>query len=151
MAKMRRLLWLMGWIKIPMIAFVRPKLLTINENELQLKIKLRRRTKNHLKSMYFGALAVGADIAAGLHAYYFAEMSGKKISFAFKSMNVQFLKRATSDVTFYCQQGELIASAMSSAISSQERINQMVNVYACNEEGEEIATFEMEISVKVLN
>ena len=101
--------------------------------------------------MYFGALAVGADIAAGLHAYYFAEMSGKKISFAFKSMNVQFLKRATTDVTFHCQQGQLIASAMNEAISTQERINQMVNVSAHNTDGEEVATFEMEISVKVLN
>lgn len=141
----------MGWIKIPMIAFVQPKLLVIDENELQLKIRLRRRTKNHLKSMYFGALAIGADIAAGLHAYYFAEMSGKKISFAFKSMQVQFLKRATTDVNFHCHQGQLIATAMNEAISTQERINQMVNVSAYNSEGEEVATFEMEISVKVLN
>src|SRR5690554_7252388 len=79
--KMRRLLWLMGMFKIPMIAFTRPKLMLLDDNSSQVRIKLRRRTKNHLKSMYFGSLAVGADIAAGLHAFYFAEESGVKVSF----------------------------------------------------------------------
>ncbi|HLV40710.1 MAG TPA: hypothetical protein VKY37_00395, partial [Brumimicrobium sp.] len=53
--KMRRLLWLMGMFKIPMIAFVRPKLMLLDENKSQVRIKLKRRTKNHLKSMYFGS------------------------------------------------------------------------------------------------
>src|SRR5690554_5553858 len=106
--KMRRLLWLMGMIKIPIIAFVRPKLMLLDENKSQVRIKLKRRTKNHLKSMYFGSLAVGADMAAGLHAFYFAEESGVKVSFAFKAVKAEFLKRATSDVYFNSNEGQLV-------------------------------------------
>ena len=147
--KMRRLLWLMGMFKIPMIAFVRPKLMLLDENSSQVRIKLKRRTKNHLKSMYFGSLAVGADMAAGLHAFYFAEESGVKVSFAFKAVKAEFLKRATSDVYFNSNEGQLVKKVFDEAMETKERVNQWIKVEAKNDDNEIVAIFEMEISVKV--
>ncbi len=147
--KMRWNLWLLGIFKIPMIAFLRPRLLKITDDEVFVKIKLKRRSKNHLNSMYFGALAVGADIAAGIHAFYFAKTLGFKISFAFKGMNAEFLKRAESDVIFSISEGALVKEAVELSASKQERINQHINVVAKNEEGEIVATFVMIVSVKV--
>jgi len=147
--KMRRLLWLMGMFKIPMIAFTRPKLMLLDDNSSQVRIKLRRRTKNHLKSMYFGSLAVGADIAAGLHAFYFAEESGVKVSFAFKAVKAEFLKRATSDVYFNSDEGQKVKKVFDEAMSTKERINKWIKVEAKNTAGEIVAIFDMEISVKV--
>lgn len=147
--KMRRLLWLMGVIKIPMIHFTGPKLLSINDETVRVRVKLRRRTKNHLKSMYFGALSVGADVAGGIHAYYFAKKSDQNISFAFKSMKADFLKRATSDIIFESNDGEIVQQVIKEAKSTQERVNKMVTVNAFDTERELVATFEMEISVKV--
>ena len=92
--KMRWLLFLLGFMKIPMIRYTKPKLLAIDDNTVRVKIKLRRRTKNHLSSMYFGALSVGADIAGGIQVFYFSKKMDRKVSFAFKGMNAQFLKRA---------------------------------------------------------
>lgn len=149
LSKMRRLLWLMGNVKIPMIAYVRPKLIHIDEKEAIIRIKLRRRTKNHLKSMYFGALAVGADIAAGLHAFYFAELSGEKISFVFKGVEGEFLKRPDSHVLFYSKEGQIVKEVFEKAKESGERINQWINVEAINQEQEVVAKFRMEISVRV--
>lgn len=139
----------MGIVKIPIISFVKPKLLVLNSDSVKVKIKLRRRTKNHLSSMYFGALAVGADVTAGLHAYYFAEQSGVKVSFAFKSVQADFLKRATSDVIFESNEGKSVEEVFNEALKTKERINRFVNVSALNTEQEEVATFKMEISVKV--
>src|SRR5690554_1953667 len=147
--KMRRLLWLMGMIKIPMIAFVRPKLMLLDDERSQVRIKLKRKTKNHLKSMYFGSLAVGADIAAGLHAFYFAEESGVKVSFAFKAVKAEFLKRATTDVFFNSNEGQLVKQAFDEAMSTKERVNKWIKVEAKNTDDEIVAVFEMEISVKV--
>src|SRR5690606_21072625 len=112
LSKMNWLLFLLSRFKIPMIGYIRPKLLLLNDNEVEVKIKLRRRSKNHLNSMYFGALAIGADVAAGIHTFYFSEKLGKKVSFAFKGMNAEFLKRAESDITFKCDQGEVILQAI---------------------------------------
>jgi acyl-coenzyme A thioesterase PaaI-like protein len=147
--KMRRLLWMMGMFKIPMIAYVRPKLIQLDDKESLIRIKLRRRTKNHLKSMYFGSLAVGADIAAGLHAFYFAEQSGVKVSFAFKAVKAEFLKRATSTVTFSSNEGKIVQEVFNEAMESKERVNRWIHVEAKNTDNEIVATFEMEISVKV--
>lgn len=147
--KMQRLLWLMGLFKIPLIAYVKPKLQHIDDKEAIIKVKLRRRTKNHLKSMYFGALAVGADISAGLHAFYFAEKSGERISFAFKAVKAEFLKRPTTDVTFVSKEGALVQQVFKEAFETKERVNQWIHVDCMDENQEIVATFEMQISVKV--
>jgi acyl-coenzyme A thioesterase PaaI-like protein len=147
--KMRRLLWLMGVVKIPMINFTGPKLLRIDDDSVHVRVKLRRRTKNHLKSMYFGALAVGADVAGGIHAYYFAKKSGVNVSFAFKSMQADFLMRATTDITFISKDGPIVQNVIKEAIEKQERVNKMVTVEAFDTNEEKVAIFKMEISVKV--
>jgi len=147
--KMQWLLFQLGLFKIPIIGFVKPKLLVLNDNESQVRIKIRRRTKNHLSSMYFGALAVGADVAAGLHAFYFAESMGYKVSFAFKSFSGEFIKRAETDVIFKINQGELVRKAIEKSAETGERINQEIDVIATSTNDEEVATFKMVVSVKV--
>lgn len=146
--KIRWMLFLLGLIKIPLIGYLRPKLVSLNDESVQVRIKFRRRSKNHLNSMYFGALAVGADVAGGIHAFYFSEKHGKKVSFAFKSMKAEFLKRAESDVIFECREGKLIEQIVMESYTKQERINQIVKVEAKNKDQEIVALFEMEISIK---
>lgn len=147
--KMRWMLFLLGLVKIPLIGYLRPKLVQLDDDTVQVRIKFRRRSKNHLNSMYFGALAVGADVSGGIHAFYFSRKHDKKVSFAFKGMKAEFLKRAESDVIFECRQGKLIEQIVLESFEKQERINKVVNVEARNTAGEAVALFEMEISVKV--
>ncbi|MDG1146992.1 MAG: DUF4442 domain-containing protein [Crocinitomicaceae bacterium] len=149
LGKMKWLLFLLGTVKIPMIGFVRPKLVTLNDETSEIKIKLRRRSKNHLNSMYFGALAVGADVSAGIHAFYFSKKMKRPVSFAFKSMSAEFLKRAESDITFTSNQGAVVEAAMKSSAETGTRINKPVNVIATDSSGELVATFVLVVSVKV--
>jgi acyl-coenzyme A thioesterase PaaI-like protein len=142
-------LFLLGRFGIPMLGFARPKLLSIDADEVRMQIKLRRRTKNHLKSMYFGALAVGADTAAGLHAFYLSQTLGLNISLAFKAVDGQFLKRAETDVVFVCKQGKLVKDMMDESAKTGERINQELLVEAFNTHNEVVATFKMTLSLKV--
>lgn len=145
----RRKLFLLGMLKIPMIGYVRPTLISLDEESLKIRIRLRRRSRNHLGSMYFGALAVGADLAAGVHAFYFSELYGYKTSLAFKGIQGEFIKRAESDVIFQCAEGHKIREALESSRNQGERVNLPVNVIAYNLQNEEVATFEMLLSVRV--
>ena len=147
--KMRWLLFLLGFMKIPMIRYTKPKLLAIDDTTVRVKIKLRRRTKNHLNSMYFGALSVGADIAGGIQVFYFSKKMDRKVSFAFKGMNAQFLKRAESDIIFESNEGQKIQKAMEKSLIEGSRINDSILVEAKNDSGEIVATFEMIVSVRV--
>ena len=147
-SRMRLLIYLLGKLKIPMIGYVSPSLIELDDQKATIKIKLRRRTKNHLKSMYFGALAVGADIAGGIHAFYYAEKSKAKISFAFKDMKAEFFKRAETHVLFTTKDGLIIKEAMDKAIEEQTRINQAVCIKAFNTNGEQVAEFVLTASFK---
>ncbi len=149
LSKLRRNIWLLGKFKIPILGFANPKLISINEDEVVMKIILRRRTKNHLNSMYFGALAVGADTAAGIHAYYLGVEKGLNLSLAFKSCKAEFLKRAETDVTFVCKEGRKIAQQMVTSQSTGERQNEDIFVEAFNTQKELVATFVMTLSLKV--
>lgn len=143
------MVFILGLFKIRLIGLVRPRILQVDEVTVRVQIRLRRRTKNHLNSMYFGALAIGADVAGGIHAFYFAEQSGKKVSFAFKSMSVEFHKRAESDVVFICNDGAIVKTAIEQSILTGERVNDEVAVNAYNLSNELVARFVMGISVKV--
>lgn len=144
----KKQLFLLGMLKIPMIGFVRPRIVSINNQKAVLKIKLKRRTKNHLKSMYFGAMAVGADLAAGLHTYYLAGDDSRRMSFVFKSIGAEFHKRAETDAFFVCNDGEKLSTAIQESLQSGERVNQDVQVLVLNTADEVVATFNMTVSFR---
>jgi len=146
--KIRKQVFLLGFFKIPMLWFVRPKVVSIDSKEAVVKIRLRRRTRNHVRSMYFGAMSVGADLSAGLHTFYFAGSDQKRMHFVFKSMHAEFLKRAESDVRFISTEGDKIKAAVELARNSGERQNESVLVEARDRENELVATFQMGVSVK---
>ena len=146
--KIKWQLYLLGKFKIPMIGYTGLKLISINDSTTEVKIKLKRRTKNHLNSMYFGALAIGADVAGGLHAFYFANKYGKTVSFAFKGMECEFLKRAESDCIFVSNDGEKVENAIKESIATGERINETTHIDVYNSQQEIVATFSLIVSVK---
>ena len=94
-----------GLTKAPLILFCGPKVEDISDKECVIRVPLNRRTRNHLNSMYFGALCIGADVAAGLLAVKKMKDQGFKGQFAFKDFQAQFLKRSEGDTLFYCQDG----------------------------------------------
>ncbi len=144
-------LWYFGHFKVPLIGHLKPHLLTLTDSTIVIKLKLNRRSKNHLNSMYFGALAVGADIAGGLHGFYHARLAQTKISLAFKSFQAQFLKRPESDVYFVCEQGEDIKTMLMDSKTSGLRINKPIAITAFIHyptQPEPIAHFILELSLK---
>ncbi len=74
-----------GLTKIPLILFVRPSVLHINDESAVIRIPFRRRTKNHLGSMYFGAMSIGVDLAGGILAIKKIREQKQRISLIFKN------------------------------------------------------------------
>ncbi|MPW31874.1 DUF4442 domain-containing protein [Agarivorans sp. B2Z047] len=151
--KANLMLSLFGMFKVPLIWYCRPKILEMDEQKVIVKIPLKRRTKNHLNSMYFGTLAVGADVAGGFLAIAKAEQYGKKVSLAFKAVEGQFLKRPEADVIFSCTDGKLIDQMLEQTMQSGERVNQAVtiNVTCPSISGDEVvAKFSLTLSLKAI-
>lgn len=142
---------LLGFLKIPMLWFASPSIEEINDEKCVVKIPLTRRTKNHLNSMYFGALCVGADAAGGVIAWELIQKSTAKIQLVFKSFKADFLARPLGDVYFTCTQGREIAELVRKAESSSERQNMDLHMTAETRlKGEplQVAKFVLELSLK---
>src|SRR5215467_15117020 len=95
-----------GLVKIPLLFIASPSVIRLNERECEAKIPLNFITKNHLGSMYFGVLAMGADLACGLMGMEAIRRSSKKVALIFKDFKAEFFKRAESDVHFFCDEGK---------------------------------------------
>ncbi len=138
--------------KIPLLGFCGPKLIELTQNRCEIQIPLNFKTKNHIGSLYFGTLACGADMAAGLMAMKLIRESEKNISLVFKDFKADFLKRAEGPTHFICTEGEKVRALMARTLESGERENELINVYATvpTKLGDEpVANFTLTLSLKL--
>jgi hypothetical protein len=148
--KLTWMLRLFGFSKVAMIAYCRPRVIFFDDTTLEIKIPLNRRTKNHINTMYFGALSVGADITGGFLAFPPIQKSKRKIILVFKDFSAQFLKRAESDVHFICKDGLAVQNLVDTAIKTQERQNFKLKIIAKTPKisNDIVAKFELTLSIK---
>lgn len=142
-----------GLAKIPLLFAVRPKVLELDSNSCKVLVPLSYVTKNHLGSMYFGALSIGADTAIGLMALeVISDYPKYKMAPIFKNIHGEFLMRAEKNVIFDCQAGDQIRAMIDEAIESGERVTQAIKTKAYSEGHPEeiVAEFELGLSLKAV-
>lgn len=142
--------WAWSAIRIPLLFFARPRILEIDDEHCVVELRLRRRTRNHLGSMYFGALAIGADTAGGIIAFETIRMRKLPVSLIFRDFQAQFLRRAEGDVHFTCRDGRAILDMIDRVIASGERETLPVEVVATvpSISDEPVAKFTLGLSLK---
>jgi acyl-coenzyme A thioesterase PaaI-like protein len=141
--------WMM--FNVRMLAFVRPRILDISDDRVVARIRLNSRSRNHLGSMYFGALAAGADFAGGLLAMRHILRTGNKVSLIFGDVHGDFLKRADGDVHFTSENGQAVRALVEAALSTGERQNMPVHIVCTVPEkygDEPVAKFTLTLSLK---
>jgi acyl-coenzyme A thioesterase PaaI-like protein len=138
-------------LKIPVLLFLGPRVERLDEQGAQVRIPLRWRSRNHVGSMYFGALCAGADLAGALPAARLTWSEHRDVVLVFADIQGQFLKRADGDVVFSCQDGPAVAEAVRRADSSGERVTLPVQVTCTVPEkygDEPVARFTLGLSLK---
>ncbi|MEW5681230.1 MAG: DUF4442 domain-containing protein [Pseudomonadota bacterium] len=142
---------LFAWRYIPLIGFCSPKIVRMDNTTLEVTMPHSWRTKNHLGSIYFGALAIGADLAGAFLVFSKAKARGVNANFAFKDVEGHFLKRPEATVHFSSHDGDIIDAMIDESLASGERINKPVSVVVTcpSLHGDEpMATFTLTLSVK---
>jgi acyl-coenzyme A thioesterase PaaI-like protein len=143
------LLQAFGLFKVPLLFSVRPRVASLSDKKCEVKIPLSRFTKNHLGSMYFGALAIGADCVVGLLALHLAKKKGGSVILAFKDFHADFIRRPENDVTFVCDEGAAISKLVDQVLKTGERANLPVKAHAMVKgEKDPVATFTLTLSLK---
>jgi len=132
--------------------FIKPRVIEINEKRCVIRIPLSWRTRRHdIHAMYLGVLCMGADVASGLIAFDQMQKRKLRLSFVFKDMKAEFLKRAEGDVDFINDDGDVVQELIARALASGERENATIRVTATvpKKLGDEpVAKFEMTLSIK---
>lgn len=142
---------LFAWRYIPLIGFCSPKIIRMDDKTVEVTMPHKWRTKNHLGSIYFGALAIGADLAGAFLVFTKAKARGVNANFAFKDVEGKFLKRPESTVHFISHDGDVIDQMLDESIATGERVNRPVSVIVtCPEKnGDDVmASFTLTLSIK---
>jgi hypothetical protein len=137
-------------LKIPLLAFITPTVVEHTEHRSAVRVRLDLRTRNHLGVMYFGALAMGAELSIALKAI--SEIAARKarIDFIFKDFQADFLKRADGHVHFICDEAKAVAQLIADAEQSDERLSRTFNGYAivADKSEEPVMKYRLTLSVK---
>ena len=144
-------LWYFSLTQVRLIHYCRPKIHDITEDGVTLFMPLDRRTRNHVKSMYIGAMVVGVDMVAGFTAMLKIRKSKRNVILIFKDLNAEFFKRAEGDAHYICKEGQAIEAAVEETLRTGERVNLPVPVIATvpDKFGDEpVAKFSITLSMK---
>lgn len=147
-------IWAFGITQVPLIFFARPRAVEVTEKRCEICIPLKYRTKNHVGSMYFGTLAIGADLCVGLLALRVVEKMGAKMLPVFKDFQCDFKKLAKGDVHFITEEGDAVTRTIEQALATGERQNLPVKGYATVpsvDPIEKVMEFTLTLSVKDLS
>jgi len=151
-SKLKETLWLnlLSFLKVPLLFSTSPKVIEFSDTETTVFIPFKRKNKNHLGSLYFGALAMGAELSVALMAIEETRKSPKKVSFIFKDFKANFLKRADAGTYFSCLEAKGVKELVRQAEESTERVEQKFSGFAYTDEKtkEPVMTYELTLSLK---
>ncbi len=150
------LLRAIGLARIPFLLALRPRVERLDDEGADVVVPLGYFTRNHIGAMYVGALAAGADCAAGLCAVRSilglrGASAHRRVVPLFKSLRAEFHRRADGDVRFSCDDGRGVREAVERADRDGERVTLPVRVaahLAARHGDAPVATFELELSLK---
>ena len=144
----RKINWFMLF-KLPLayIGGVRVKELT--RTRAVVKIKHRWMNQNPFRSLFWAAQGMAAEMSTGVLVIQEIRNSRREISMLVTHQEGSFFKKATGRITFTCDDGELVQSAIQQSIASGEGQQIILNSIGKNEDGVEVCSFKFQWSLKV--
>lgn len=132
---------------MPLLGLTRPKVIELSGDHSKVRLPLNLLTKNHLGSMYFGALAMGAELSIALRVVTAMSEGKLPLSFVFKDFAAEFIKRAEGDVDFEFSDVSALDALIERTLGSEERHSETFNGVA-KVKGEPVMTYRLTISLK---
>ena len=89
------------FINIRLISFVGVRIVKADESGTIVRLKVNRKTKNHLNSMYMGAQIIGAEIGPIFYAIKYCELRGYQINSEYKDVKASFMKKTRGKYVYF--------------------------------------------------
>lgn len=99
------------WRRLPSVAFWGMRITELTEERCSVLIPFTWFTQNPFKSIYFGALSGGAELSTGALCEMMIIGKGN-FSMLVTGFRAEFIKKATTNVTFTCNQGKQLSDVL---------------------------------------
>lgn len=137
------------FFKLPAAYWTGVRVKAITENSCEVHLKHRWINQNPFRSIFWAVQGMAAELTTGALVMNAIRESGADISMLVASNKGLFMKKATGKITFTCEEGTLIKSAVQNAISTGEgQLCQLTSV-GKNENGEIVSRFEFEWTLRM--
>lgn len=105
--------------------------------------------QNPFNSMYFAVQAMAAELATGALVMNEVQQCGQKISMLVANNKSNFSKKATGKITFVCEEGLLVKSAIAKAIATGEGQAFWLKAVGINQDAVQVSEMHFEWTVKL--
>lgn len=123
----------------------------IDDSKCMVSVKQRWINQNPFKSMFWAVQGMAAELTTGALVMGQIRLSGKNISMLIVNNNASFVKKARGRITFICNEGHLVNSAIESAISTGEGQTIWMESVGTDSEGDVVSKFNFEWTIKLKN
>ena len=144
----RTINWVMLF-KLPLAYIGGVRVKELSRTRAVVNIKHRWMNQNPFRSLFWAAQGMAAEMSTGVLVIQEIRNSGREISMLVTHQEGSFFKKATGRITFTCDDGELVQSAIQQSIISGEGQQIILNSIGKNEDGVEVCSFKFQWSLKV--
>jgi uncharacterized protein DUF4442 len=134
--------------KMPLAALAGLKIHHLDGARCDVSVPHGWATKNPFGTIYFAALAMAAELSCAALALMAARGASEPVSVFPIGISGKFEKRALSQTTFTCTEGELLFAAVNEALRTGEAATRTVSSTGRMSDGTVAATFELTWSFK---
>ena len=101
---------------------MKPRVIELTAERSIVRVALGYVTRNHLGSMYFGALAMGAELSIGVKVFEKIQIHKAPVNFIFKDFECHFHRRAQTDIDFCFLNIAGVEALIAEAIQTGQRV-----------------------------
>ncbi len=127
-----------------------PKVIRLDDTVAEVSVKRWWLTGNHVGSMYFGALAMAAELSTALQLLNRLKNERLALTFIFKDAQFDFLKRAEGTVIFHIDEVQKVNELIDEAFRTNSRTDRLISGYAYSEKDPQtkVLSYKITLSVK---
>jgi Domain of unknown function (DUF4442) len=137
------------FFKLPSAFLCGVRVKAIDADKCIVSVKHRWINQNPFNSMYFAVQAMAAELSTGALVMYQIQKSDKKISMLVANNKSNFTKKAIGRITFVCNDGHLIATAIEKTIADGAGQTFWMKSIGTDENGVQVSEMDFEWSVRI--
>ena len=128
--------------KLPMAWLAGLRLTQLTPETATVTVRYKYLTQNPFRSIYFGCLAMAAELASGIQAMMHVQ-AGRPVSMLVVGLQGDFTKKAVGLISFTCPDGPRIAQAIAESRATGEGRLVEATSTGLDEAGDVVATFRL--------